>query len=345
MELETNTELLQPRLWFQPGKLQSLSWNTESTLQPYSLLVGGTSDQTINRIFLWNYPTHSSNVSVEPSLIGTCVHRAGNVSSVQFVELSASALHILSSSSSNGSLTLYQTPSIPLFGAAAAGAAGNVLREEACWKISSSISTFSVCKAREEICTAGEDGAVHFIRFNETKSYKSLSLLSNVYDVHYVPQNQNELIAACSAAELQFFDLRTFSQSQALKDWNRTSVWYWNVSCHPTSPALFVTGGSDGGLTVWDRRKPSIPVRVSFAPKSASIQVVRHMEPAPDLIYSGGADGSVLLWNNVEAGDVQVRERAHLDGAINALAFNRANDTIAVSADNFSLCFLHMYIS
>ncbi|XP_038886470.1 WD repeat-containing protein DWA2-like [Benincasa hispida] len=124
----------------------------------------------------------------------------------------------------------------------------------------------------------------------QVQSKESAGMLHYLSGGTWDPHDSNA-IAATSESSVQFWDLRTMKKTDSIA----CSAYVRNVDYNPKKKHLLVTAEDETGISIWDLRKPKVPIQQ--LPGHTHWTCAVRCNPEYDgLILSAGTDSAVNLW-------------------------------------------------
>ncbi|KAL6073942.1 Nucleoporin Nup43 [Balamuthia mandrillaris] len=321
-------------------------------------LLTGTSDESINKVGLWSFSLPDWEDEEEetgpqpPSPLADNVV-FGSVAGLKVVERDSSLFAL--SVTTHGNLNVHKV----FFDTSSSLSKEDRLKRTSTWERlhRSACTAFDVRAESNEIVTAGEDGALHFVQLEQAITKPHLSIenadSSGVSSVHFI--SSHSVLSVGSTGHLKLFDLRTNSNAQqdftmvkTMKDAGSSILQC--AAVHPHQPSFVVTGAHDGSIAFWDLRHPKWPFQ-SYAQHTADVWDIQFHAAHPDNVISASEDGTLLLWNfnpknemrgtfTADKEQLLLRKLLRQRVGLNSLAVLPEMNMLCCAADNEALLFL-----
>lgn len=148
----------------------------------------------------------------------------------------------------------------------------------------------------DNLATVGDDGRINFIDVNAEKVVANIDQSDGCPLTRAIHISKNELLTANVRGQMKMCDIRLNQQTAVL---NATNVQQTSVTAlcqHPGQHHVCITGDSDGCVSVWDMRYPSLPV-ADIGLHAGRVTDAVFDKGSGNKVFSTCEDGSVWQWS------------------------------------------------
>ncbi|EEY64692.1 uncharacterized protein PITG_16121 [Phytophthora infestans T30-4] len=196
-----------------------------------------------------------------------------------------------------------------------------------------------VSENRTSIVTASAGGALAWLKLDDTVSVEKIE----IKDTSRLPINAVKFMGrdtvVATVGSLPGSQLRVWDLAANNKFPIATCVdILTTLETHPTRPEMLITGGDDGSVRFWDRRKLDAPFRTEGYHHRA-VRALKLHSASPRNLFTGGDDAVVNCWDfhhgrsPRDPGGLQVQPIVSGSQPWNALAIHAESDTLVAGSD------------
>jgi WD40 repeat protein len=238
-------------------------------------IITGSLQQSINTLALWRYKKNDNGANLVPETVPkNYFHLDGSCSDIITFN------DTIFAATTNGTLFSFATSR----------------EQKTNWKNLhvGNITSIDISNLQNPVViTAGEDSSVNLVNLGSEKIEEikcdSLPILCVQFQSKF---RENRFCT--SSNSIKIWDLNAGKTPvHVLKDVSQNDINTFSI--HPGQPDLIVSGSSNGVISLWDVKKPNIPV-TKFVHQPTIIWKVAFNTQEPNKIYSCSENGYLLQW-------------------------------------------------